>query len=510
MAVTRRFFIAGASAFGAFSGCRFLDPSGTFDHQDAPPASGQPPLKFGVISDIHIGTIADNPWQASWSTDSFRHTLEWFRDQDVDAVLIAGDMADSGLVEELRLVSETWYAVFPEDKAPNGKHVEKVFVLGNHDFDGLFYGDRVQRWQAKVAPHMDYAHWHRDNSLRLNIEKCWRHFFHEDYTPFFAKTIKGYTFLGQHWDSGSRTPDGKAPCPFGVALQDYLDTHALDPRQPFFYVQHPHPKDTCYGAWAWGHDDGNVTKVLSSHANAIAFSGHSHYSLTDERSIWQGAFTSVGTSSLRYTDMPYNQRLPYGYENTSTEGPDARKYKALKMMARYKGDDGQQGMIWTVHADRIVVQRREFATDAFLGPDWVMPLPVAEDKPFAFAARAKKAKAPQFAKKAKVTHRKISVTSILGEPKDCVELTFPAATAQAGARPYEYEITAYGRDGTSSSHHVLAEGFHQAPSHPRAKADSSCIVSLDRLPKDPVRFTVTPLDCWWNKGAPLELLLPQA
>ena len=35
----------------------------------------------------------------------------------------------------------------------------------------------------------------------------------------------------------------------------------LDPSRPFFYVQHPHLKDTCYGPWAWGHDKGAATKA---------------------------------------------------------------------------------------------------------------------------------------------------------------------------------------------------------------------------------------------------------
>lgn len=35
-------------------------------------------------------------------------------------------------------------------------------------------------------------------------------------------------------------------------------------------------------------------------SGAFAFSGHSHTSLTDERSVWRGAFTSIGTSSLSY------------------------------------------------------------------------------------------------------------------------------------------------------------------------------------------------------------------
>ena len=39
-------------------------------------------------------------------------------------------------VEELEAVAEAWYRVFPNDRAPDGRTVEKVFVYGNHDWQG--------------------------------------------------------------------------------------------------------------------------------------------------------------------------------------------------------------------------------------------------------------------------------------------------------------------------------------------------------------------------------------
>ena len=81
---------------------------------------GAPRLRVGILSDIHIRLERDLP--------VLERTFKYFRDREVDAVLIAGDMADTGLERQMRLVAQTWFKVFPKDRLPNGRHVERLFV----------------------------------------------------------------------------------------------------------------------------------------------------------------------------------------------------------------------------------------------------------------------------------------------------------------------------------------------------------------------------------------------
>ena len=504
MNISRRFFIGGAASFGAFAGNRVVRAAGNA-------LAGTPNITFGVVSDIHITKVGEGEKMEAWGNNlTFRHTLEWFRDQGVDAVLIAGDMADNGMVEQMEAVAQAWYAVFPGDKYPDGREIKKVFVMGNHDYHGYLYGDHA----AKRYPDMDERVKH---VLRSDFATRWKRIFNEDYSRFYCKTIKGYSFLGQHWDDGKGMETGHGSCDFGAELQAFLDAKGktLDPSLPFFYVQHPHPKDTCYGPWAWGHDSGKVTKALSAYPNAVAFSGHSHYSLTDERSIWQGAFTSVGTSSLRYSGMPYNAHPPYGYENTSTEGRNAWKVNAEKMMPGFSAGDCRQGMLWRVYGDRMVVQRREFLSDLDVGADWVIPLPVAEPKPFTFAARARVAGVPAFPAGAALTVSAVKAktrggssrdgkTKIPRVEKDAVRIEIPAASAGA-ARSYEFEVVAESKapGGVRKSKLVIAEGYNHSAAHKKATAPSYCVFARDELPGRAFRFTVTPISCFENRGAPL-------
>ena len=503
--ISRRFFIGGAASFGAFGGCRFLN-SNNFR------AGGTPNVRFGVISDIHITKVgADEKMAANGNNLTFKHTLEWFRDQNVDAVMIAGDMADKGTDEHIMAVAQAWYSVFPEDRYPDGRPIEKVFVYGNHDWHGHNYGSHSTKLYPDVNERVKHI-------LQADMAGWWKKAFHEDYSILYSKNIKGYTFIGCHWDRGSGFPKGDSGGvdPFTL-LPAFMDKHGgdIDPTLPFFYVQHPHPKDTCYGPWAWGHDRGVVTKCLSSYQNAIAFSGHSHYSLTDERSIWQGAFTSVGTSSLRYTGMPYNEHLPIGYENTSTEGQDAWRVNAVKMMPGFSGaGDCRQGMLWSVYDDCIVVKRREFLSDMDVGDDWVMPLPSAESRPFAFAEHARKFEAPRFAEGASLTVKAVKAKSrggkspktgetIASTVKPSVSIVAPQTVPDKNARLYDLEFAVESKSGERKAKLIMAEGFNHALAHARTKLPVSCVFAKDELPKPPFRFIVTPRNCFGKSGVPL-------
>ena len=343
-------------------------------------------LRLGVLSDIHVPSMEEG--------GHFRKALKWFDSQKVDGVAISGDLGFKGLVSELKCVADIWYEVFPNDRRSDGGHVEKLFVTGNHDVDGYFY-HHPEFPKVKFPVDEESA----KESFVCNRERVWEELFHETYETVKVKEVKGYKFVLFHWfahlasDICSERWTAEPPdTPFYNALRyehrkldEFFATRGAELKgdKPFFYFQHPHPKNTCYGTWAWGSDNGSATKNLSAYSNAVAFSGHSHYSLTDERSIWQGAFTSLGTSSLRYTGFTAMSE-PQGYENGSSR--QREKYDPYKIMRKFSTYDGRQGMLVSVYDDRIVFARREFVYNTSLGEDWVLPLPAAESKPWAHAA----------------------------------------------------------------------------------------------------------------------------
>ena len=232
MNISRRWFIGGAASLGAFQGCRFIEsPFGR---------SGVARLKFGVVSDIHI--IAENTDRTGQgNTRTLKRTFKWFDAQGADGVIIAGDMADAGLISQLQCVADAWNAVFPGNRSRlDGRPVEKLFIYGNHDWEGFNYGYNIFDVPSGELP--------ADMIRNVGMKKVWEEVFEEEYAPIYKKEIKGYSFIGAHWDGANGSGWGNAP-----DLAPFFAAHGkeLDPALPFFYFQHPHPKDTCYGSWAW-------------------------------------------------------------------------------------------------------------------------------------------------------------------------------------------------------------------------------------------------------------------
>ena len=134
MNTSRRAFLAGTAAFG-FGGWRLFAAPPGWKH------GGKPNLVFGVISDTHLRTRhgASGLPGHNWPDKYFATALEYFKKQNVDAVVHCGDMAHRGQVEEMQFHANVWRKVFGKD-AP-----VKLFVTGNHDKEGAGYGDFVEK-----------------------------------------------------------------------------------------------------------------------------------------------------------------------------------------------------------------------------------------------------------------------------------------------------------------------------------------------------------------------------
>ena len=487
--VSRRFFIGGLASMFA------LGPRRVFAAAPGAFTGGRPALSFGLLSDIHLGLAhgggALNP---TYDEKTLVKAFEWFRDNGADAVVIAGDLAHHGVVGELKAVADVWFKVFPGDRAPDGRRVERVFVFGNHDWNGQTRGRKVfaSTEEAKA------------NALSANPKKWWDEIFHEEWSPIFTKCVKGYDFIGAHWCRGDCHGRDER---FVNGLKEFYDSlkRPLDPSKPFFHVQHPHPKGTVHGDGVWGQDDGVATGILSAYPNAIAFSGHSHTSLTDERSVWQGAFTSVGCASLRNVSgiLPGIFPLPEGgYENGKTPKNQPGGMKAMEVIPLM---NCRQGQFVRVYGDRVVISRREFVSGASLGNDLVMPLSTAESRPFAFAGRAAAAKPPAFPAGATLGVKR--TTGALRDKKkgkvDVWELSMPAATAEPTARPAAFEITASAPGGFSRRFAMSNPSMRFPASDPRVSSPVVFRVACERLPKEALTFSVCAVSCWGRRSAPL-------
>ena len=437
----------------------------------------KPLLTFGVVSDPHIGAKAEAPL-------FLENALRRLAARNVDAVLCPGDIAHSGLISEMEEFADVWNRVFPDGRGPDGGKVELLLVTGNHDIDAW-----PGRWDGFSEEELRKKRFYHGN----NPEKTWRRLFGQKWEPVWRHEIKGFTFLGVQW----RT--------VGSTVETFVAeaATALDPGKPLFYVQHPHPKETCHGTYSNGDDFGEAKRALTPFPNAVAVSGHSHCAISDERTVWQGSFTSIGAGCTQDHGLPILQ-----YDNASAPWHRSWKEKTMAPLSNKANgrDAGGCFEYVEVFADHIVVHRLSVTFDEPIGPAWVIPIPAREGGPLEFSRRAAEGTPPQFPADAILSVEFCPMGHPLegaghrGEP--CIAVTFPCAENVGGHRVFDYEIRAQSDDGGMVVRRIMSPGFAFPENH--ANLPGTCLFLPSELPVGQlIRFIAIPRDCFGCEGRAL-------
>ena len=225
------------------------------------PENFTPILRFIACSDVHLDGNEEQP-NAIRLANLIKDMYKYSELQDyktVDALMVVGDFAGGG--------AESEYAMFNKIIKDNIKPQTQVLtVLGNHEF--INYRD--------VDPTVGYEVYKK--MINENVDT--------------DIVINGYHFIGVSYDDNGKTFKGKT-----AWLREKLQNATNeDPTKPIFVYQHPSPTLTVYGSISWS--DPDIKKVLKDFPQVVDFSGHSHYSPSDPRSVWQGEFTAIGCGSL--------------------------------------------------------------------------------------------------------------------------------------------------------------------------------------------------------------------
>lgn len=446
----------------------------------SPPGGGEAPrLVIGVVSDIHISLRRENGADVFDGAEAYRKALAWFRDAGVDAVVNCGDIADAGLLEELAEEARIWREVFPGDATG------RLFVFGNHDIDG-FKGKAEALFGEEAPAHL----------IRHNLDKAWRIVAGRDYEPVWHKTVRGFDFVGANWRKETLAGEWlvqNAPSP--------------DTSRPFFYIRHPHVPCTCMAECVNPRTlptDISEADALSRFTNMVVLSGHSHHSLTDERSVWRGAFAAVNAGSLKYTGPWYRDVEPFGRENDNPPRPlDAED--PYKIMRRIDTSDGHQAMVARLYGDSIVFERMDIGSMRHLGDDWVVPLaPDAHYVPPAAASVA-----PEFPAGAALAvktgrGRNRGGKGVASVEQDTLDITIPAADATPGARAIDYLVRLADETGAVHERCVFAKSFHRAADGSHENAATICRLAVSRLHvSGKVRIDVIPRNSLGASGKPI-------
>ena len=224
-------------------------------------------FKVAVISDTQLAPTEQDLKNDDTYLQNLKKALTVIKNNDVDMILFAGDIGDLGT----RFAFQTYVDAIDEVFGDNKPIVQTI--LGNHDY------------------------WNKNAFTAINHIKAFEDIMEQ--SPWTHYVVNGYHFIGASPNYGSMKSGYRITAKW---LDKGLEKASADSDgKPIFVMTHNQPFDTCYGSDEWG--DISLNKVLEKYPNVVNFSGHSHYSILDERSIWQGEYTVMTTQSLSYTEL---------------------------------------------------------------------------------------------------------------------------------------------------------------------------------------------------------------
>lgn len=386
-----------------------------------------PDFKVAVISDTQLPPTKLQLLEDDTHLKNLQNTLAVLKNNNVDMILFAGDIGDLGT----RFAFQTYmYAI---DEAFGDDKPILQTIMGNHDY------------------------WNKNMFTAINHRKAFQEIVGQ--SPWTHYVVNGYHFIGASPDYGSMDRGYSLTAKW---LDCELQKAAAESNgKPIFVMTHNQPENTSYGSEDWG--DKTLDAVLSKYPNVINFSGHVHYSLLDERSIWQGVYTVLNTQSLSYTE------LEAGKEN-GTIPPNAN---ATPM-----------GYILDFSENQITVHRINFA-DGKKGREekaerlWTFSLPYTNDGRYSFERR-------------KAENQKPVITDTTGTATvrgDKLMLSFTAGTDDDFVHSYKVVI-----DGKDTK--FFFSDFYNGLSCMR----KTVILSLDAPKKGAHNYKIYAVDSWGEES----------
>ena len=379
-------------------------------------------LRMGVISDLQYGRASqDSSSIYEYAGKKFKNAVNQIIEQaggldKLDALLIDGDITHNSTAAE-------WQAFVSdlEEVVPSGGHTKVLMLRGNHDAKPDLQGN----FNTYLAPYDSIY------STANNIV-----------------TVNGYTFVLISQDT-QRANDKASSYPyihspqtiswFGEAM---AEASAQSEGKPIFVGMHPAAYGTVFGSVPvegtrggaaatsdyWGTSE--LLEVLNQYPNAVTFSGHSHWDMANEMSIYQENFTALNTGAVN------NMEIPDCYDE---------KYQPKRFGSN---ENESTGYYIEVDTDNITtVHRLDFYRGCEIREPWVIN---AADQSSWTYTKDRDAAAPYFEESAQITAEnitqtgaKINFTQAKDADSNAVRYQMELVNNTTGATDKSYSISSY-------------------------------------------------------------------
>lgn len=245
-------------------------------------------IKVGIISDAQLPQVEKHLYGWDYSTvmnggDHLIRALKYYQSQNVDLLIFNGDIVNAtGDYAAYSAYNKILDYVYGEDRI-NMPHI--IYPMGNHEF----YGGNQEH------------NFYKSTGLPLNTRTI----------------VNGYSFISisnsklekgdeELAESNDTLADGTYNEKRIEFLKEQLAAaNTEDPNKPIFvFIHMPISNIVNGGHWATPQYE-EIYNILKEYPQAVVFTGHSHYCMSDERAIMQKDFTVINTGTTSYFDFDW-------------------------------------------------------------------------------------------------------------------------------------------------------------------------------------------------------------
>ncbi len=389
---------------------------------DAPTTIWQPAAtenvtaRFFIGSDVHIGRNND-------ATKKLENALNVFNtvDSKADAVLLVGDVTNNGDKSEYDTLMNTINA------SALGKAGKVKLSMGNHEYNN----GNMARFEEKTKQKANEV-------LYFDNEGN-------------ATSAPGNTLAATVIKLSAKNYDGDYTDQYEMVETALKTANNKNSKAPIIVMGHHGIKDTAYVTNEWNGNygagtDKDMVALFKQYPQVIHFSGHSHATLEDARSIYQNdGYTAIQDGTIgAYFENESGKVDPTSGAAATRPADSEIASQALRLDVMNDG---------TVKIYRMNLTTGEYMYES---KPWTFKPGDATDRPY---DENRTSQAPSFDEDATVTSGTTSEKS--------VTVQFPAATAASDENNdmiHEYHITLTPKDGGSSiTRSVFADYYEATP-----------------------------------------------
>lgn len=251
-----------------------------------------PVLRFAVAGDVHTRNsdadyLSHDRLAAVYNT-AYDYAENHKKYKKLDGIFFTGDNSQSGTAEQ-----QKYFFNYLNKNTKSGTIARAV--MGNHDYYQTGYNEQGAE---KFKQYSGYK------SIDDSIPMGGYHFIFVSLDQYDKSHYAFFSDSKLKW------------------LKNELDKAVKDdPTKQIFIFSHIPPYDTLlYSATTDG--DKKLKTLLNNYPQAVIFAGHTHASMSDPRSVWQGKFTALNTGSMSYLSLgiPGTSNPEGGYRALDNEG----------------------------------------------------------------------------------------------------------------------------------------------------------------------------------------------